>query len=320
MWIFWGTQTQREVLGIAADLCANCNALQTFMITDHYKSDHIQFIRTSAWGYVATTKKCASCGTERVCNKRSYGALISLAEQSLPIEEILKRTNPRIAAKLNDEARKELLGNSSAPAKPESPAERAKSKEELKDLRKVFEGVEDNDAETYKLKEKLNLWDKLNAGQRRELAELVQAYQSKRVRLADTKDFLISMSLQFPGGMGKAGLVAALVLFAAWVGCIYFVPEELRWYFAIGGLPIMLCILLSMALLLDYCVAEAWYRTTLIPRAFAEHISADLLIAVAKDPSLWNIEEWNAAGRILDHRETLATLLEMEIEKNAGTS
>jgi len=329
MWIFWGTKAHQEPIGIVADLCPICENLQTLVITDHFKADHIQFVRTSGWVMVGTTRRCVVCQTERLCNKSSYTIIAPFVDEQLALADLLAKTNPRLEKALHEEARREILG---ADSKPPSDNRRLTTSGKHKrnepaadpEVRELLDAIsgEENDADIFKLKEKLKLWSRLNSAQRLELTDDVDEYRLKQRQLVEAKEFLMSMSLHFPSWAEKLGLLVALVLFGGWLTLISVVDEELRWYFILGGVPTILVLLIFCAMLFSYTVAEGWFRKTLLPRAMLERVAFDALLKLAKHPAQWNIDEWNAAAKIMSHRDLLATMVEMEMQNSvpSGTS
>jgi hypothetical protein len=297
--IIWGTKTQRKDVGWVADLCPICTTLQTFLVSDYYKAQHVQLIRTEDWVYVATARECMQCHSELPCEKSKYARLVPVTVSEISLEELLKQSNPM---------HQEMRDWKDRPA-----GETDES--ELQQLNEKLAALDQSDPEIFKLNEKLKLWKKLSDKQRQEVRDHIDGLTQLQIRLLEAKNFLFLAALSYRSSAGTIGMVVFAGLMTVAIGAMFFVPWEWNWFSGsayVGGVGFTLLFFIASA------VSDAtlsWFRNVLIPRARAENVPLELLLVVAVGIESWPQEEQDRTGVIGANTKLFVQTLQMELER-----
>lgn len=317
--IFWGTTTQQKPIGQVVDFCPFCETLQVFSINDHFKADHIQFIRTEDWIFVTTSRQCASCRSQFQCQKNKYASIASPVNQQLSFDDLLKKTNPRLLSKLQEEARSEIQNEPFDHAGSAAKVPRVVDLQEINKKLQSLEIFQIGDPDIFKLREKLRLWKSLNDKQRYDFAAEVDELCAFQAKVLEIKDFLLFTSINNPSNASNiVGIITSCLLFMT-LAAMYFIP--VAWDGCTGSLYIG-CAVVGFTLIYGICqytAAEMWFRKVLIPRVKTEGIHMRFLLEVVRSIPTWTAAERARAGFIAADADLLCQMVEMELEKD-GTA
>lgn len=97
--IIWGSKRRDENLGIVADYCPECEAICVFQVKDIYSVGHIYWIPLGRGSHQATAKRCWDCNMEFYAHEDDYDEILPKDYYGrISMEEMLERTNPRVAS------------------------------------------------------------------------------------------------------------------------------------------------------------------------------------------------------------------------------
>lgn len=108
MFFFFGDKTRAETLGVVGDECPACDRVRAFTVEDVYTAPHIYYIAYSSYHFQARVRYCWTCGNEFYARLKDYECLIPEDDaEEMSLKEIVRRTNPRLAAAIEGRARSE---------------------------------------------------------------------------------------------------------------------------------------------------------------------------------------------------------------------
>jgi hypothetical protein len=113
MFVIAGEYNLDKKLGMVADRCTICGSVTLLSATKLARMDHAYFIPVSSRKQLGTVLVCSECKGKSVCSPQSFACFLPEKEaRSLSLNEVLLRTNPRLAESMNHRARleRESLG------------------------------------------------------------------------------------------------------------------------------------------------------------------------------------------------------------------
>ncbi|HEY7309168.1 MAG TPA: hypothetical protein VH643_07325 [Gemmataceae bacterium] len=278
----WGPVTEIQDLGVVAEQCPYCERVMPCLLRSVYRGSYIFFIKTA----VPTEERsrlCTACLQALPCEHWRYAAVVPIRKAKvLPIEDLLSRTNPGLAERLQLREQIRALGGDAAFGLAYEQVERLRPGA----LRSSF------------LKQLLG-WNGLAVEQRTLLGQLIGSH-------ARACQFACQIAPAFPGQTGCWR--AALAAFAVWSAFLW-VPAVHSWLW--GSITLvagLVAAALTRQLLLTRNVCQ-WTRKVLIPEAQEANVSLACLLAVVEDvpgsrlgmmEDLWPIRnELEAIRRVL---------------------
>src|SRR5436309_1747319 len=108
MFVIAGEYNLNKKLGIVADRCAICGEVTLLRATKLARMDHAYFIPVSYRKQLGTVLACSECKGKSMCCPQSFSCFLPEKEaRSLPLGEVLLRTNPHLAESISHRARLE---------------------------------------------------------------------------------------------------------------------------------------------------------------------------------------------------------------------
>ncbi len=289
VWIFWGTKTSDVCLGKVADVCPFCDGFRVFIVTDHYCADHVQGIRTQDWRWVGSSRKCTSCNSELVCKTEVYNAFIA-TDEAIPFDQLLQKTNRRLASKLEKEARQEIgqTGGKRGDAAGATPTD-----PEFASIADSLATVDSNDPEILKLREKIKHWNRLNRDQQAAFSSTVKALCERKLRVAQVKEFVKFELMNHSPSADRLGCVLALAVLVGALVAMFFLPVP--WDWCLGTTYVFAAFGVAGFTLFSYfsiaTFEDPWFSKVFIPRAKEKQIQLDFLFEVLVNWSVLTAEE-----------------------------
>jgi hypothetical protein len=107
MWFVWGPSTGVKELGVVAEQCPICKCISPCRLVGRFEGFHVYFI-TMAASVTKTACTCSLCGGQFPGEFWRYGSPVPPAlADSMPIEELIKRTNPGLKDRIEHEQKLE---------------------------------------------------------------------------------------------------------------------------------------------------------------------------------------------------------------------
>lgn len=253
----WGAVSEVSDLGVVAEHCPHCEQLMPCLLRSVNRGDYVLFVKMA----VASRESSLLCTG---CLKSfpgepswRYASVLPIHEaKALPVEELLTRTNPGLAERLQFKEQICALGGD---------ARFATAYGHLEAMRPGPLRSE--------LSRRLRDWDRLDEEQRASLSQHI----CSRARAFQ---FARQIAPSFPGSAGCLTL-AAIVAVVTLV--FFFVPVLQNWT---SGIIQVIAALMGTALvnylLLTRWVTQ-WTKKVLIPEAKEANVSLDCFLAVVDD-------------------------------------
>jgi hypothetical protein len=253
---FWGAATEILDLGVVAEFCPHCEQIMPCLLRSVCRGHYVCFVKTTC-PTIERSCLCTGCHKPFRGEHWRYVAVLPIAEaKALPPEDLLARTNPCLAERIQLQEQIRALGGD---------PRFAVAYEQLEQMRPG--------ALRAGLLRQLLAWDRLPEAQRALLAEQVAAR-------ARAWQFSRQIAPAFPEPTASvAALVAALVMVPVFV----WIPGARNWQW--GGATVVAG--LVAAWLVGYTLyirrVRRWTRQTLIPEAQGANISLGYLLDVVDD-------------------------------------
>jgi hypothetical protein len=252
----WGPVTEVRDLGVVAEQCLHCERIMPCLLRSVCRGNFILFMKTTA-PIRESSCFCTVCLKAFPSEHWRYASVVPIREaRSLPIEDLLARTNPGLAERLHLKERISALGGD---------ARFGVAYEQL-------EGMRPGTLRSRLLKQLLD-WDRLSVEQRallcQEIGTQARAWQFARQ---------IAPALHDQAGC-FAPTLAALVVWSAFL----WAPVVRSWLW--GGITVaagMGAAALTTRVLLTQQVHK-WTRKVLIPEAQDANVSLSCFLAVVDD-------------------------------------
>jgi hypothetical protein len=300
MFIIWGKKAKDQPAGMVADRCPTCGTVTAFKITNHYSVSHVYYIPLGSGQLINSSMTCASCGTKLLANPSQYATTIGINSPSqIPLEELLQRTNPRLAQATAQRAQLEAIaGGTLAPgaAPPPLPWDRGRPPEfspteavntsaneaqarAAAQMKLAMTKLDDcHDGETKAvLMTRLGQWPSLDAAQQSEVLSAVEELRQTNEDMTRTISFIQTIA---EGLSTNVGCFPALVVLAVPIIGIVATPALQSWLWGplliMGGLAIGLYVYIKIS---NYHVRK-WTRRTLIPQLQRQSIKAEVFLGL----------------------------------------
>ena len=252
----WGPVTEIRDLGVVAEQCPHCARVMPCLLRSVYRGSYVLFLKMAAQAE-ESSGLCTACLQALPCERWRYAAFVPIRKaKALPIEDLLARTNPILAERLQLREQIRALGGDAAFGSAYEQVERLRPGALRSNLLKRLLG-----------------WDGLAAEQRTLLGQLIGAH-------ARAWQFARQIAPSFPGqaGFGRAAL-AALAVWSAFL----WLPAVHSWLW--GGVTLaagLAAAALTRQRLLTRNVRR-WTLEVLIPKAQKANVSLACLLAVVED-------------------------------------
>jgi hypothetical protein len=316
MFIVWGKYAKKEVVGIVADHCPQCDSVQEFALTDHFTAGHIYFIKVSGWSWVATSRVCARCKSELPARVRDYDSHLPATMSRVPLLELVRATNPQLLGDYEVDQRRSRRKPDEDVLDVEPVAARA-ADPELEQLQQRVADFEPNDIDVLKLKEKLKAWSRLSASERQQARELLDRSSKRHALLGKAKEFLFSAQQAYANKFKLFGCLGSLLLYIALLVSMYWIPISWTWYWIALYVVVWGIVLLVAAGLLIGFGTRHWCKHTLVPLAEENGIPLDILLSAFRRLETWSDEDKAKISNLFDDRADIIQTLETHV-KAAG--
>jgi hypothetical protein len=252
----WGSVTEIRDLGVVAEECPHCERVMPCLLRSVYRGSYVFFVKTAAL-VEESSILCTACLKKLPCQRWRYAAVVPIRKaKALPIEDLLARTHPGLAERLQLRAQIRALGGDAAFGLAYEQVERLRP------------GVMRSN-----LLKQLLEWDRLTVDQRTSLRQFIGDH-------ARAWQFACQVAPTVPrhAGCGRA----ALVTLAVWSAFLWLpAVRSLLW----GSITLVTGLLagaLTWQLILTHSVCQ-WTRKVLIPEAQDANVSLACLLAVVED-------------------------------------
>jgi hypothetical protein len=297
----WGPVTEIRDLGVVAEQCPHCARVMPCLLRSVYRGSYVFFIKTAA-PTEESSCLCTACLKTLPCEHWRYTDVVPIRKaKALPIEDLLARTNPGLAERLQLREQIRALGGDAAFGLAYEHVERLRPGALRSRLLKQLLG-----------------WDGLTVEQRTSLGQLIGAY-------ARAGQFACQIAPAFPGQVGC--LPATLAALAVWSAFLW-LPVVHSWLW--GSITLaagLAAAALTRQLPLTRNVCQ-WTRKVLIPEAQDANVSLACLLAVVEDvpgcrlgmmEDLWPIKnELEAIRRVLNAEEATVSSPEQTCSPSRG--
>ncbi len=256
MGILGGPLTEVRELGVVAEQCPCCARVRPCAVRAECRGWRFLFVKKAAAPKTASCL-CGTCGMSFPCELWRYPALVPAAEAAaLPAEELLARTNPRLAERLQLQEQVGALGGD---------PRFAAAYEQL-------EGMQAGELHSLLLQHLL-VWECLGEEQRTRLVERIGAC---------SRAWLVARQVA-PGFPDHAGLLPAFLAALAVWSSFAWLPVVRDWLWGplvfLGGCAVAA---LTAAVLLRRQV-RGWTREVLVPAAQRANVSLACFLGVVDD-------------------------------------
>ncbi len=252
----WGSVTEIRDLGVVAEECLHCERVMPCLLRSVYRGSYIFFVKTAA-PTEESSILCTACLKALPCQRWRYAAVVSIRKaKTLPIEDLLARTNPGLAERLQLREQIRALGGDAAFGLAYEQVERLRP------------GV----LRSGLLKQLLD-WDRLTVQQRTSLGQFIADH-------ARAWQFACQIAPTVPrhAGFGRAVLVAL----AVWSAFLW-LPAVRSWLW--GSITVVAGLVagaFTWQLILTRNICQ-WARKVLVPEAQDANVSLACLLAVLED-------------------------------------
>jgi hypothetical protein len=309
-------KSKKEVLGVVADYCPQCDSVQEFGLIDHFKASHVYFIKVSGWSWVATSRVCARCKIELPARVRDYKSHLPSTMGRVPLLELVRETNPQLLGDYEDDQRRSSREPDEVALKVER-VEAGPADPELEQLRERVADFEPNDIDVLKLKEKLKSWSRLTASERQQARELLDRCSHRHALLGKAKEFLFSAQQVYSNKFKLVGCLGSLSIFAAVLVSMYWIPIPWTWYWIALYAVVWGIVLLVAAGLIIGVGTKRWCEQTLMPLAEENAIPLDILLSAFRRLETWSDEDKAKITNLFDDRADIIKTLAKHV-KSAG--
>ena len=270
---FWGAATEITDLGVVAELCPHCEQIMPCLLRSVCRGYYACFVKTTG-STIERSCLCTGCHKPFLSEHWRYAAVLPIGEAKvLPLEDLLARTNPCLAERIQLKEQIRALGGDHRFAV-------------------AYEQLEQMRPGTMRsgLLRKLLTWDRLPEEQRILLAERVAAR-------ARAWQFSRQIAPAFPEPTASvAALVAALVMGPVFL----WIPGARSW---LWGSATVVAGLVAASLVGNTIYirrVRQWTRQTLIPEAQEANISLGCLLDVVNDVSELSLMQdlWPMKGQL----------------------
>jgi hypothetical protein len=268
---FWGAATEIIDLGVVAELCPHCEQIIPCLLRSVCRGHYACFVKTTG-PTIERSCLCTGCHKPFVGEHWRYAAVLPIGEaKALPPEDLLARTNPCLAERIQLKEQIRALGGDHR---------FAAAYDQLEQMRPG--------ALRSGMLRQLLAWDRLPEKQRirvtEQIATRARAWQFSR-----------QIALAFPEPtVSVPALVAALVMGPVFV----WIPGARSWLWGAATVVAGLVAAWLVGNTLYMRRVRRWTRQTLIPEAQDAKISLDCLLDVVDDVSelslmqdLWPMKE-----------------------------
>lgn len=316
MFIIWGKYAKKEVCGIVADHCPQCDSVQEFALIDHFKAAHIYFIKVSGWSWDATSRVCARCKSELPARVRDYHSHWPATMSRVPLLELVRETNPQLLGDYEDDQRRRRRTPDEVVLEVE-PVEARAADPELEQLHRRMADFEPNDIDVLKLRERLKSWSRLSVSERQQARELLDRCSKRHTLLGKAKEFLFSAQQAYSNKFKLFGCLGSLLLYAALLVSMYWIPIPWTWYWIALYVVVWGIVLLVVAGLLIGLGTRRWCKQTLMPLAEENGIPLDILLSAFRRLETWSDEDKAKVTNLFEDRADIIQTLETHV-KAAG--
>ncbi len=282
----WGPVTEISDLGVVAEHCPHCARVVPCLLRSVSRGNYVFFLKTTA----LTTERsclCTLCLKAFACEPWRYLIFVPIQEaKTLPVEDLLTRTNPSLAERLHWKEQVCALGGD---------ARFAIAYEQLDGMRPG--------ALRSRLMRQLLGWDRLAEEQRallgQQIGSLGRAWQFAR-HIAPTYPDHIAGCLAIP--------LAALLLLVAFLA----IPAIRSWVW--GSVAVVIVFgsaALTRHVFLTRRISE-WTRKTLLPEAENANVSVACFLAVVDDLPGSRLDMLEELWPVKVHLETIRRVLVAE--------
>jgi hypothetical protein len=252
----WGPVNEIRDMGVVAEQCPHCVQIMPCLLRSVCRGNYVFFMKTTA-PIGENSCLCTVCLKAFPCEYWRYAGVVSIREaKALAVEELLARTNPGLAERLELKEHISALG---------CDARFAVAYEQL-------DGMRPGVLRSTWLKQLLD-WDRLTVEQRTLLVEQIGA-QSRAWQFAR------QVAPAFPGQTGC--LTAALAALVVWSAFLW-APPVRSWLW--GSVTVVAgfgAAALTSRVLLKRRIFQ-WMRKVLIPEAQDASVSLTCFLAVVED-------------------------------------
>jgi hypothetical protein len=221
--ILWGTKSRDDARGKVVDICPSCNSIREFVVHERYQVGHLYFISLGGWRKVSASRTCTVCSQTFPCVPARYKKIVPIdIANKLSFDDLLKQSNAFLAAQGADADKSKINAATNQASAKRSPASYSA-------LRAKLEALDEASSEREFLAGELSFWKKLNAAQRENLRERIDAFYLEQSRLKFARDFLETLTQHWPNSIaaGRAALlivatIVALAILFVFIGLIVF--------------------------------------------------------------------------------------------------
>lgn len=281
----WGGVTEIRDLGEVAEQCPQCQTLMPCLLRSVSRGSYLFFVRTTA-PTMERSALCTGCLRAFPCEHWRYAAVVPIQQaKSLPLEDLLARTNPALAERQQMREQVSALGG---------------------DARFTFaceqlEGMRPGALRSCLL-QRLLAWERLPEDQRASLGQQIGA-QTRAWQLAR------QIAPGFPGHAGCLTLAALAFV----VGAVFaWFPEVRNWLWG----TITVAAALGAAAIVNHLLftrwVSHWTRSVLIPAADDANICLRSFVAVIDDVPGSRLGLSEEVWPIKDQLETIRAVLAAE--------
>lgn len=149
-----------------------CGVLRACTVIDHFRVSHLYFVPLGRGRYQFSTRACRTCGTVVGFDAERYAEVVPAEEANgLVLEELLRRTQPGLAARLDaiDALKGEVQG--AADDEPSSAL--------FSEAGKRLRWLERRGVDTTRWVERLRQWPRLGLDARRMLVGELRGYATR---------------------------------------------------------------------------------------------------------------------------------------------
>jgi hypothetical protein len=277
----WGSATESEDLGVVAEQCPYCERMMPCIVRAVWEVDYVVFARIHAVNK-ETTCQCPGCGGSFPGKVWCYREVVPVQEAvSLPVADLLARTNPNLAERIELKQQVSALGGD---------ARFAAALEQLDGLR-----AGNMHAELLKM---LLDWARLEEEQRvgliQRVGECARAWHLAR-----------HVAPRFPGRSCLSALLPALVVWSAFL----WAPVGHSWPGRIGTVLTGCGAAALASHLLLAPRMRRWVRLVLVPEAQLANVSLPTFLAVVDDLPGTPLSVMHDLWPIKDQVETIRGIL-----------
>jgi hypothetical protein len=252
----WGAVTEIRDLGVVAEHCPHCERLMSCLLRSVCRGDYVFFVKLPQ-ALQESSCLCTGCLKAFPCVYWRYAAVVPIEEAKvLPLDDLMARTNPVMAERLQFKEQVHALGGD---------ARFAVAYEHLEAMRPG--------ALRSELLRHLLDWDRLGEEQRALLGQQIGAR-------ARAWHFARQMAPGFPAHTGCLTVAAAALVVGLAFLCV---PALRHWLWGTVTVAASLIAAASISSMLQTRCVCRWTRRVLITEAQAANLSLDCFVAVVDD-------------------------------------